>query len=158
MRPSAPHRRRQILVSFLTIIFVSTNMLQVFANHLFTISVTSAVKGSTCHRLLLKYCLVHAFVYSKFGSLQFLTLRLTELHLYLIKKLQQVQNAAARLITLSRKHEHITPILCNLHWLPINYRIIFKILLITYKALNNQEPSYVRDLLTPYTPSRQLRS
>ena len=76
----------------------------------------------------------------------------------LLKKLQHVQNAAARLITLSRKHEHITPILFNLHWLPINYRIIFKILLITYKALNDLAPSYVRDLLTPYTPSRQLRS
>ena len=59
-----------------------------------------------------------------------------------------VQNAAARLITLSRKHEHITPILLNLHWLPVNYRIIFKILLITYKALNDLAPTYVRDLLT----------
>ena len=75
-----------------------------------------------------------------------------------IKKLQHVQNAAARLITLSRKHEHITPILLNLHWLPVNYRIIFKILLITYKALNDLAPTYVRDLLTPYTPPRQLRS
>ena len=68
------------------------------------------------------------------------------------------QNAAARLISLSRRHEHITPILLNLHWLPIRYRIVFKILLITYKALNNLAPSYIRDLLTPYIPSRQLRS
>ena len=68
------------------------------------------------------------------------------------------REAAARLITLSRKHEHITPILLNLHWLPVNYRIIFKILLITYKALNDLAPTYVRDLLTPYTPPRQLRS
>ena len=44
-----------------------------------------------------------------------------------------------------------------LHWLPICYRIVFKILLITYKALNNLTPSYIRDLLTPYVPSRQLR-
>ena len=77
---------------------------------------------------------------------------------YLIKKLQHVQNAAVRLITLSRKHKHITPILYNLHWLPINYHIIFKILLITSKALNNLAPLYIRDLETPYTPSRQLRS
>ena len=40
----------------------------------------------------------------------------------------------------------------------MRYRIVFKILLITYKALNNLAPSYIRDLLTPYIPSRQLRS
>ena len=79
-------------------------------------------------------------------------------NLELVKKLQHVQNAAARLIFLSRKHKHITPILLDLHWLPIHYRIVFKILLITYKALNNLAPSYIRDLLTPYVPSRQLRS
>ena len=48
--------------------------------------------------------------------------------------------------------------LLNLHWLPIRYRIVFKILLTTYKALNNLAPSYIRVLLTPYIPSRQLRS
>ena len=55
-------------------------------------------------------------------------------------------------------NEHIMPIFLNLHWLPIRYRIMFKILLITYKALNILAPSYVRDLLTPYIPSRQPRS
>ena len=77
---------------------------------------------------------------------------------YQIKKLQHVQNAVALLITLSRKHEHITPILFNLHWLPINYHIMFKILLITYKAPNNLAPSYIRDLLIPYISSRKPRS
>ena len=67
-------------------------------------------------------------------------------------------HTAARLISLSRKHEHITPTLLNLHWLPIHYRIVFKILLITYNALNNLTPSYIRDLLTPYVSSRQLGS
>ena len=99
--------------------------------------------------------LVHAFVSSKLDNCNSLLYSLPNC---LLKKLQHVQNAAARLITLSRKHEHITPILFNLHWLPVNYRIIFKILLITYKALHDLAPSYVRDLLTPYTPSRQLRS
>ena len=99
--------------------------------------------------------LVHAFVSSKLDHCNSLLYGLPNC---LIKKLQHVQNAAARLITLSRKHEHITPILLNLHWLPVNYRIIFKILLITYKALNDLAPTYVRDLLTPYTPPRQLRS
>ena len=99
--------------------------------------------------------LVHAFVSSKLDHCNSLLYGLPNC---LIKKLQHVQNAAARLITLSRKHEHITPILLNLHWLPVNYRIIFKILLITYKALNDLAPTYVRDLLTPYIPPRQLRS
>ena len=73
-------------------------------------------------------------------------------------QLKHVQNAAARLVTLKRRHDHITPVLFNLHWLPVNQRIIFEILLITYKALNNLAPSYICDLLISYTPSRQLRS
>ena len=96
--------------------------------------------------------LVHAFVSSKLDHCNSLLYGLPN---YQIKKLQHFQgDAAARLITLSRKHEHITPILLNLHWL----RIMFKILLVTYKALNNLAPSYIGDLLVPYIPSRQLRS
>jgi len=53
----------------------------------------------------------------------------------LLSKLQSVQNAAARIINLSRKNEHLTPILVTLHWLPIESRINFKILMLTYKAL-----------------------
>ena len=66
---------------------------------------------------------------------------------YLINRLQLVQNSAARLVTLTRWWEHITPILRRLHWLPVHFRIIFKILLLTYKALNGLAPDYIRDLL-----------
>ena len=52
-----------------------------------------------------------------------------------------------RLFMVSRKHDHITPIRRHLHWLPVRYRIIFKILVQTYKALNGQAPSYIKDLL-----------
>ena len=52
-----------------------------------------------------------------------------------IAKLQRIQNSAARLVSLSRKYDHITPILHELHWLPVKYRIIYKILLLTYKCL-----------------------
>jgi len=54
----------------------------------------------------------------------------------LIKKLQLVQNAAVRVLTRTRKYDHISLVLSTLHWLPIKHLIIFKILLITYKALN----------------------
>lgn len=67
-------------------------------------------------------------------------------------------NAAARLLTGTRKYESITPILFKLHWLPVKFRIDFKILLFVYKALNNLAPQYLTDLLCPYTPSRTLRS
>ena len=75
-----------------------------------------------------------------------------------IKKLQSVQNAAVRLITRSRKCDHITPILLDLHWLPVSERIKFKILLLTFKALHQQSPTYIQDLITRYSPSRSLRS
>ena len=75
-----------------------------------------------------------------------------------IKKLQSVQNTAARLIRRSRKCDHITPILLDLHWLPVSERIKFKILLLTFKALHQQSPTYIQDLITRYLPSRSLRS
>ncbi len=60
-----------------------------------------------------------------------------------INKLQIVQNAAARVLTRSRKYDHITPILQSLHWLPIKFCICYKLLLLTYKALNDLAPAYL---------------
>ena len=67
--------------------------------------------------------------------------------------LQLVQNAAARIITGSRKQDHIISILASLHWLPVHFQIDFKILLLTFKA-----PNYIKDLPTPYVPGCPLRS
>ena len=75
-----------------------------------------------------------------------------------VQKLQYVQNSATRLLTGTRKHEHITPVLRDLHWLPVHERIRFKILLMTFKCLNQLAPSYLSDLLIHYRPSRTLRS
>ena len=75
-----------------------------------------------------------------------------------IKSLQLVHNAAARLLTRTRKFDHITPILASLHWLPITFRSDFKVLLLTYKALHGLSPLYLKDLIIPYSPSRSLRS
>ena len=52
-------------------------------------------------------------------------------------------------ITRTKKYEHIKPVLKQLHWLPVNQRINYKILLLTYKALNGQAPSYITELLEP---------
>ena len=75
-----------------------------------------------------------------------------------IKRLQRTQNSSARLVSRIKKYEHITPTLQKLHWLPVKERILFKTLLITYKALNGKAPAYISNLLTPYNPSRALRS
>ena len=78
---------------------------------------------------------------------------------YQIARLQHVQNAAARLISKTQRSDHITPVLFSLHWLPIEARISFKILLLTYKILNGLAPGYLSDLISPYKPNRRnLRS
>ncbi|KAI2646203.1 UDP-N-acetylmuramoylalanine--D-glutamate ligase [Labeo rohita] len=76
----------------------------------------------------------------------------------LINKLQLVQNSAARVLTRTRKYDHISPVLSTLHWLPIKHSIHFKILLITYKALKGLAPQYLSDLLSHYSPSCPLHS
>ena len=77
---------------------------------------------------------------------------------YILQKLQFVQNNAARLILKRKKHDHVTPLLKELHWLPINQRIVYKINLLTFKALNGMAPEYISSLLTQYEPVRTLRS
>ena len=88
--------------------------------------------------------LVHAFITSKLDSANSL---LYGLPTFLIDRLQNVQNAAARIMTHTKKYDHIKPVLKQLHWLPVNKRINYKILLLTYKALNGQAPSYITELL-----------
>ena len=77
---------------------------------------------------------------------------------YLIQRLQYALNSAARLISMSRKADHITPLLIELHWLPVEQHINFKILLFTYKIVNGLAPMYLSQLLVPYVPRRDLRS
>ncbi|CAB4020220.1 Hypothetical predicted protein, partial [Paramuricea clavata] len=73
-------------------------------------------------------------------------------------KLQRLQNTAARLVVRERKSAHITPVLSNLNWLPVQQRVTFKLLLVTYKALNCIAPTYITDLLRRHVPARTLRS
>ena len=75
-----------------------------------------------------------------------------------LNRIQRIQNAAARVVTKSSKFCHITPVLFKLHWLPVSYRIEFKILLILYKALHDQSPPYIAALLHKKFASRSMRS
>ena len=99
--------------------------------------------------------IIHAFVTSKIDYCNCLLFGFPD---YLLQRLQRILNCAARVVYQSNKYDHITPLLMELHWLPVEQRIKFKILLITYKALNGQAPTYITDLLSYYRPARPLRS
>ena len=99
--------------------------------------------------------LIHAFVTSRLDCGNAV---LAGLPKHLIAKLQVVQNSAARVVLKIKKSDHITPALHHLHWLPIEQRIDYKILLLTWKALHGQAPGYMCDLVVPYNPTRSLRS
>jgi len=99
--------------------------------------------------------LIHAFVSSR---LDYCNVLFSGLPRKTLHTLQLVQNAAARILTGSRKFDHITPVLAALHWLPVEARADYKVLLLTYKAVNGAAPSYLCDLVKPYAPVRALRS
>ena len=94
-------------------------------------------------------------------SLRFITTKLDYCNILLyglptihINKLKRIQNAAARLVTNTPCICHITPILEDLHWLPIKYRIQFKIVLLTFKCLYGLAPQYLVDLIPVAPQSR----
>ena len=74
------------------------------------------------------------------------------------KRLESIQNRAARLVFSTGRRSHALPLLKELHWLPLTLRVNFKICLIVFKILNNCAPEYLIDMLTPYKPARYLRS
>ena len=99
--------------------------------------------------------IVHAFISSKLDHMNSLLFGITK---HLLQKLQKIQNNSARIIVKAKRRDHISPVLKRLHWLPVDKRIEFKILLTTFKAMTGLAPGYIHDLLEPYQPRRALRS
>ena len=97
--------------------------------------------------------LVHTFIYCHLDMCNGVLYSLPDSH---ISKLQRSQNSAARLVTRTRFSDHITPVLRDLHWLPVKFRIMYKIPLLTYKCLHGLPPEYLSDLIQEYKPVRNL--
>ena len=76
-------------------------------------------------------------------------------------RLQAVQNAAVRLVAGARKYDHVTPLLREKHWLPVEQRIHFKLAVTVFKCLQGLSADYLSDFTRPSTAStfsRRLRS
>ena len=99
--------------------------------------------------------LIHAFVTN---HLDYCNSLFSGLPITSLNRLQLIQNTAARVLTKTRKFDHITPVLASLHWLPVAFRIDFKITLFVFKSLHGFAPEYIFNLVSPYTPPRCLRS
>ncbi len=99
--------------------------------------------------------LVHAFITSNLDYCNALFYGMPQ---YLFDRLQRVQNAAARIVMLIPKFDHISGVMCDLHWLPVKYRVQFKILLLTFKCQYGLAPGYLKDMICDHVPARSSRS
>ena len=131
-----------------------------FSNHVSQVIKSTRVQARDLYRIrpLLdmntSVLLANALVSSRLDYCNSLFLSLIDFEL---RRLQLVQNSLCRIVKRSSKFSHITPQLIKLHWLSSRYRLKFKIGLITYKILNQGQPVYLRELIHPYSSSRNTR-
>ena len=135
------------------------NLGVIFDSHLSMEQQVSALCKSCDHQIhmigkILKFLtprtteqLVHSFVTSRLDNCNSLLFGLPDRHIH---RLHLFQHRATRLITHTKKHEHITPVMRSLHWLPVRSRIILKILLLVYKYLHGLAPAYPYPLVPHY--------
>jgi hypothetical protein len=98
---------------------------------------------------------VHAFVTSKLDYCNSLLLGAPA---KIMARVQRIQNAAARIVSGTPIHHHITPVLRELNWLPVEKRVMYKVLLIVFKIIHGTGPSYLNVLTSrDVTLSRTLR-
>ena len=103
----------------------------------------------TCHHA------VRALILSRIDYCNSLFVVLSSKHK---RKLESIQNRAARLVFQVGRRVQVSPLFQELHWLPFSQRVQFKLCLYVYKLINNTAPSYLADTIAPYLPTRNLRS
>ena len=99
--------------------------------------------------------LMCSFVLSRLDYCNSLLIDITSDQMY---RLQKIQNHAAKVLLRKSKHEHVTPLLKKLHWLPVRERILFKMATFAFRFFDGTLPPYLSSCLSVYTPSRTLRS
>ena len=99
--------------------------------------------------------LISSFIFSRIDYCNCLLFNLPN---EVIDRLQRLQNQAARLVLRRSSREHVTPMLIQLHWLPVKARLIYKTCMLCYKCRHNLAPIYLSDLIEDYIPTRALRS
>ncbi len=153
LTPYVTSHARNVGVIFDSELCLEKQISSVVKNSYYQLRIISRLKSTLSFQDLEK--VIHAFITSRLDYCNSLYLGLPK---SLLAHLPMVQNAAARLLTGAKRHDHITPILASLHWLPVSFRIQFKILLIVFKALNGQAPSYISDLISFKSASKPLTS
>ena len=100
---------------------------------------------------------MHALVISRLDYGNALLYGITD---RLLHRLEMIQHSAARIIMCIKRHDRqsITAVLRRLHWLPVKWRINYKIVVLVFRALHGLAPAYLSTLITPYEPRRALRS
>ena len=142
-RPPPPSTARNISVLYDTVMSMEHHVTAVCKAGFFYLQNISRIRKYISRHTA--EIVLHAFITSR---LDFCNSLLYGLPKKTIKRLQHVQNAAARMVALTPKHEHILQVIQKLQWPPLKQRIICKILLMTFKCLNGIAPSCLSDLVT----------